>query len=91
MKNKYQIWECKIVVSINSKLPDGFDSPPRIAAINAIEKQGIHVLNCFSGWGGKLSKYQKIVNEEQGYKSQPSKTEIKSKESNANKKRKRGI
>lgn len=38
--------------------PEGFDSVPRRAAIDAIEEAGIEVLSCFSGWGGKLSEIQ---------------------------------
>jgi hypothetical protein len=55
-KEEYQIWTCKIVVPKDSKLPNGFDSPPRLAAIEAIEKTGIKVLGCSSGWGGSLTK-----------------------------------
>ena len=51
MKNK--IWDCKIIVSGDSKLPNGFDAPPRRAAINAIENSGIDILSCSSGWGGE--------------------------------------
>ena len=51
---KYQVWECKIVVPIDSNLPDGFDQPPREASIEAIEDAGIRVISCFSGWGGEL-------------------------------------
>ncbi len=54
MNSKYQVWDCKIVVPIDSEFPDGFDQPPRRAAINAIEAAGIQVLSCFSGWGGEL-------------------------------------
>lgn len=52
---KYQVWECKIVVPADAKLPDGFDQPPRRAALNAVEKSDINVLACFSGWGGQLT------------------------------------
>ena len=46
------------------ELPDGFDSPPRSAAIFAVEKAGITVLSCFSGWGGTLTKIEaEIVDE----------------------------
>jgi len=55
----YRIWECKIVVLGERELPDGFDSPPRRAAIEAVEKHGIEVISCFSGWGGRLTKTEK--------------------------------
>jgi hypothetical protein len=61
MANKYKVWECKIVVSEDVKLPDGFDSPPRLAAIKAVEQYGFKVLDCFSGWGGKLTKIERII------------------------------
>ena len=34
---KFNIWDCKILVPINSELPGGFEAPPRTAAIDAIE------------------------------------------------------
>lgn len=59
---KYKIWDCKIVTPLNSEMPDGFDSPPRCAAMEAIEKAGIDIITCFSDWGGTLSDIeQKIV------------------------------
>lgn len=58
MNVKYKIWTCKIVV-VHQDLPTGFDAPPRMAAENAIEAAGIKVLANFSGWGGKLNKYEK--------------------------------
>lgn len=57
-ENKYQVWECKIVIPFDSKVPNDFDRPPRRAAIEAVEKAGIEVLECFSGWGGKLSEIE---------------------------------
>ncbi|MGB3945287.1 MAG: hypothetical protein WBK76_00405 [Candidatus Saccharimonadales bacterium] len=56
---KYQVWECKIVVPLDAELPEGLDFPPRRAAILAVERAGIQVLDCFSGWGGKLTPMQK--------------------------------
>lgn len=52
---KYKVWECKIVIA-DIDLPGGFDMPPREAAIDAIEKIGIKVLGCASGWNAKLTK-----------------------------------
>lgn len=46
MNNK--IWDCRIIVG-DVELPNGFDAPPRRAAIEAIEQQGISVLGCSSG------------------------------------------
>ncbi len=61
--SEYKVWTCKIVVSGDAKLPDGFDGPPRLAAIHAVQSAGIEVLDCFSGWGGTLTETQeKIVN-----------------------------
>ena len=50
------VWFCKIVVDDEVEIPDGFDFPPRRAAINAVESRGIEVSACFSGWGGKLNE-----------------------------------
>lgn len=52
---EYKVWTAKIVLD-DTKLPDGFDSLPRRAAIEAIEHAGFDVVTCFSGWGGKLTK-----------------------------------
>jgi len=60
---KYQVWECKIVIPFDSKLPDGFDQPPRRAAIEAVERKGIKVLECFSGWGGELTDIENDITE----------------------------
>ncbi len=54
--SKYKVWKCKIIVPIDTKLPKGFDLPPRQAAMEAIEEVGIEIFACFSGWGGSLSK-----------------------------------
>ena len=54
--SKYKVWKCKIVIPVGAELPEGFDSPPRQAAIKAVEKAGIEVFACFSGWGASLSK-----------------------------------
>lgn len=51
---KYKVWNCKIVIAGDSNTPLGFDSPPRMAAENAIEKAGFKVISNFSGWGGEL-------------------------------------
>lgn len=65
MKKNFKVWECKIVVPGDAELPEGFDSPPRRAAIEAIETEGIEVLSCFSCWGGELSAAErKIVERE---------------------------
>ena len=57
-KKTYKVWDCKIVVSNDAELPSGFDSPPRSAATDAVEKAGITVLSCFSGWGGTLTEVE---------------------------------
>ena len=61
---KYHIWYCKIAVSGDTELPNGFDAPPRSAAQLAIENAGIEVLGCFSGWAGKLDETEAKVLEE---------------------------
>jgi len=61
MEPKYKVWTCKIVVDGDFELPYGFDSPPRVAAIEAIEKHGIIVRECFSGWGGELTDGEMII------------------------------
>lgn len=53
---KVKVWECKIVVPADAELPPGFDYPPRIAAIKAIQNAGVPVLACASGWGGSLTR-----------------------------------
>ncbi len=54
--NDYQVWDCKIVVPANIKLPEDFDGFPRRAALIEIAKKGIPVIACFSGWGGDIKK-----------------------------------
>ena len=61
---KYKTWECKIVVPMDTKLPQGFDSPPRRAAMDAVGRAGVPVLACFSGWGGDLTPAQEEVVDE---------------------------
>ena len=71
MKNKYKVWTCKIVVSADEELPNGFDCPPRTAAENAITKHAKVLMNS-SGWSGTLTqaelKYLKLQ-EQQGFRS----------------------
>ena len=55
---KYQVWNCQIVVRGDACLPYGFDFAPRRAAVEAIERSGVEVLSCFSGWGGTLNAGQ---------------------------------
>ena len=57
-KEGTQIWECKVVTK-DMELPLGCDSPPRQAAISAIEGLGFEVIGCASGWSSTLSKMQK--------------------------------
>jgi len=64
--SEFRVWDCKIVVPASAKLPNGFDLPPRRAAIEAVESYGIPVLTCFSGWGGQLDKYEyKLIKEKE--------------------------
>jgi len=52
----YKVWACKIVIPDSVQIPEGFDSPPRRAAMSAVLQHGIPVLTCFSGWDGTLSQ-----------------------------------
>jgi len=61
MSEEYKVWTCKIIVKDEKELPNGFDSPPRNAAIDAIEAHGFNVVSCFSGWRGKVSKLEKAI------------------------------
>lgn len=63
MTKKYRVWECKIAIPNDAELPDGFDSPPRMAAQAAIEAAGFTVLSNFSGWGGELTDYEESLTE----------------------------
>jgi hypothetical protein len=58
MSKNLMVWTCKIVVE-GDELPPGFDTPPRMAAENAIESAGFKVLMNSSGWGGTLSEADK--------------------------------
>jgi len=55
----YRVWECEIVVAADAVMPDGFDWPPRQAAIDAVGRFGVEVISCFSGWGGTLTEAEK--------------------------------
>lgn len=54
--SKYQVWECKLIVPENIELPNGFDSPPRMAVKEVMYKHNIPIVALFSGWGGRLDK-----------------------------------
>ncbi len=70
MKN-VKVWECKIIVDADFELPNGFDFPPRRAAIEAVEAAGIPVLGCSSGWGGNLTKGEREAFEAQSVQAYP--------------------
>lgn len=57
-RQQYRVWECKIVVPANAAFPAGFDYPPRRAAIDTVERHGVPVITCFSGWGGTLTELE---------------------------------
>ena len=42
-------------------LPAGFDSPPRQAAIEAIEKGGVKIKDCWSGWGLTQEAFEDLI------------------------------
>jgi citrate lyase gamma subunit len=54
-------WNCKVVVRNDIGLPNGFDLPPRRAAIDAVENFGVEIIECASGWGGTLSPSQEEI------------------------------
>ena len=56
---KYKVWDCKIVVPANAKLPAGFDKVPRHAAQEAVADAGIEVITVFSGWNGDLNDLER--------------------------------
>lgn len=56
-----KVWQCRIMVADDVELPNGFDLPPRRAAIEAIEKEGIEVIACFSSWGNKETALEKAI------------------------------
>jgi len=61
---KHRVWTCKIAIDENAELPPGFDSPPRQAAMRAVEAHGFDILACFSGWGGELDEAEVEVVEQ---------------------------
>lgn len=57
-----KIWECKIGVTENEKLPNGADAPMRKAVRQAfMEVTGVEDAYCFSGWGAKLTPVEKAT------------------------------
>ena len=56
-----RVWQCRIVVDDDQELPDGFDFPPRRAAINAVLEHGVEVVSCFSGWGNQTTLEEEYV------------------------------
>lgn len=58
---KFKVWQCKIVVSKDARLPIAFDDSPWSAAIKAVESAGIPVLYCFSGWDGCLTPSERDI------------------------------
>lgn len=68
---KYRVWKCKLVVRGDSELPNGFDHPPRMAAIQAVLKH-FDVLACFSGWGGELTEGEiEVMGDDVSYRREP--------------------
>jgi len=58
---KYRMWDCSIIVDTDV-VPEGFDLPPRQAAIQAIGVAGINIVSCSSGWGRKkLKPYEQEI------------------------------
>ncbi len=54
-------WVCIIELEKDQETPDGFDSPPRTAAMEAIEKVGIEIKDCWSGWGCDQKHFDDIM------------------------------
>ena len=57
----YKVWSCKIVVPAGTEIPEGFDSPPRSAAEQAVLEGGIPVVAVLSGWDGSLTEIEQEV------------------------------
>jgi hypothetical protein len=56
---KYQVWECKVVVPADAVIPVGL-CPLRYAVQDATKEMlGDWPLVVFSGWGGKLTDGQR--------------------------------
>ena len=53
-------WMC-IIETGRKNLPEGFDSVPRMAAIEAVEGKKVSVENCWSGWGCTPRKFKEIM------------------------------
>lgn len=51
---------CIIEVDTKRKLPAGFDSVPRRAAIDAVESKKFSIRNCWSGWGTSKKRIDDI-------------------------------
>lgn len=60
-KKKNRYWVCIIGPMDMNKVPMGFDSVPRIAAINAIMSKGFKQPECWSGWGCTEEKFEKLM------------------------------
>ena len=59
---KDPVWQCKIGILGNLKLPPGSDFPMRRAVERAFfEVTGVHAEFIFSGWGGELSEEERKV------------------------------
>jgi len=54
-------WISIIEVDTDKELPNGFDCPPRMGAINAIEKAGFKVTECWSGWGNSENNANELL------------------------------
>lgn len=64
-------WVCIIERINDGELPHGFDSVPRRAAIDAIEKKGVLIKECWSGWGCDKDRVDDIMDAWNKEKSQP--------------------
>lgn len=62
-KNKSKYWMCIIELDKASTLPTGFDSPPRLAAVSAVEKKRFKVKDCWSGWGMTKKVFDNVMHE----------------------------
>lgn len=65
MRNKKQIWECKIGECNYSKLPKGSDTPMRNAIAKEYKKlTGEDPIFIFSGWNAELTEPERAVVED---------------------------
>ena len=56
---RHKVWQCRVILDRDEKIPDGFDFPPRQAVKSVMEKYGLNPLAIYSGWGHDTTKSEK--------------------------------